>query len=84
MERCPACRARLAESPVCARCGCEVTLARRAEARAQRLGNRALRAWVDADRASALAWATESLMLRRGMLAQVVLKLLSRPPDGRA
>jgi len=78
MERCPACRARLADSPVCARCGCDFRLARRAEAQAQRLGRRAIRALAEGDRATAATLARDSLAIHRTALGRAILKLAGR------
>lgn len=53
VQRCPACRARLADGPVCGRCGCDLTLALRAESAAGAATTRALRAWADGSPADA-------------------------------
>ena len=77
MERCPGCRARLAEGPECPRCGCDLTLVRRAETQACRLIRRALRAWVEGDREQARAWAAASLALDNSRLGRLVLECVS-------
>ena len=48
-ERCPACRSRLSDEPTCPRCGCDLSLVRRAEAQAQRLLARSVLAWARGD-----------------------------------
>lgn len=42
MERCPACRARMGGSPVCRRCGCDLTLVLAAAEEAEKALTRAL------------------------------------------
>lgn len=87
MERCPACRGRLGEDPVCGRCGCDFSLARRAEEQARRIAGLAVRAWARGERTQARAWAEQSISLHRGRLARAVLLLveddLSQPPGVR-
>ena len=78
MDRCPACRARLGEAPVCPRCGCDFTLARRAEAQAQRLACRAIRAWAEGNGAVASARISESLSAKNTGLAEAVSEMLCR------
>ena len=65
MERCPGCRARLADGPACPRCGCDLTLVRRAEAQARQLIRRALRAWAQGNHPEARACAAASLALEQ-------------------
>ena len=74
MERCPGCRTRLGEAAVCPRCGCDLTLVRRAETQAQRLILRAVRASLEGNRKEARACAAASLALENSHLGQVVLK----------
>lgn len=76
MDRCPACRARLADGPVCPRCGCDYSLANRAETQARRLARRAVRAWAEGDPAAATACIDESLALRRDRLAEALAVVL--------
>ena len=78
LERCPGCRARLAESPVCPRCGCDLTLVRRSETQAQQLVRRALHAWAEGNCQEAMSCARASLALQNGGLAQALLTLLER------
>lgn len=76
MERCTACRGRLKASPVCPRCGCDFTLAIRAEQQAAKLLDDAILAWAGGDPAMALACANKSLALRHGRLAEAVAAML--------
>ncbi len=77
MERCPGCRARLAEAPACPRCGCDLALVRRAEAQARQFIHRALRAWAEGNHPEARACAAASLALEQGLLGQAVLRSVS-------
>lgn len=76
MERCPACRGRLGEVPVCARCGCDYTLAIHAETQARILSCRAIQAWRDGDRDLAAVHIGESLALKHSRLAEAVAAML--------
>ena len=82
--RCPACRARLAEDPVCPRCGCDVGLVRLAEAQSARLVARAVEAWARGDRPQAQACARAALKLERSPLALAVWRCVvpKCPGDG--
>ena len=73
--QCPACRARLGAAPVCPRCGCDLTLARRAAAQARQLAAQAVRAWAVGNAAQARALAIDSLSLEQGLLARAVVRL---------
>jgi hypothetical protein len=64
----------MAESAACPRCGCDLTLVRRAETQAQRLILRAVRASLEGNRQEARACAAASLALENSRLGQVVLK----------
>jgi hypothetical protein len=77
LDRCPGCRARLAQVSVCPRCGCDLTLVRRAEAQARHLVCRALDARAAGDRGAAAEYAAASCALVHGTLAQAVLKSVS-------
>ena len=79
MERCPACRSRLGETPICPRCGCDFTLALCAEKQAQSLLRRAVQAWCKGDREYAAACASGSQALKYGRLAKAVSAMLQRP-----
>ena len=76
MERCTACRARLGASPICPRCGCDFTLAMRAETQAGRLLVRAILAMADGAPAMAQDFANQSLALKHGRLAEAVAAML--------
>ena len=76
-SRCPGCRARMQDSPVCARCGCDLTLARRAQARARRLIARAVQAWAEADSEQARSRACDALALDCRPMAQALLRGLT-------
>jgi len=76
MERCPSCRSRLGDTPLCPRCGCDFTLAIRAETQAQNLVCRAIQAWSNGDRNTAEARIRESLALRNGHLAGALAAML--------
>ena len=78
MDRCTVCRARLSEASVCPRCGCDFTLACRAEAQAQRLACRAIQAWAEGDSVVAEARIGESLFAKNGDLAKWVSEMLSK------
>lgn len=62
-ERCPACRARMADSAICSRCGCDLTLMHRARSQAGAAIDAALRAWAAGTPSSALAHARDALAL---------------------
>ncbi len=77
LERCPGCRARLTEDPVCTRCGCDLTLVRRAEAQARQLVCRTLTAWAEGNPSEAAAFAAAALALEHGALGRAVRYFLS-------
>jgi hypothetical protein len=69
----------LAQEPICPRCGCDLTLVRRAELQAQRLVVRALHAWARGDRDAARTFARSALALEHSRLARSVLQSLGSP-----
>ena len=71
-SRCPGCRARLGSAPVCARCGCDLTLARRAQAQAWRLAVLALQAWDNGEPQHAEACAQAALALHSSPALQTL------------
>ena len=77
-ERCPACRSRLSDEPTCPRCGCDLSLVRRAEAQAQRLLARSVLAWARGDRAAATARARAAQALQNSRFAAALLRGLGR------
>ena len=72
VERCPACRNRLAQEPVCPRCGCNLALVRRAEIQSRQLFSRALHAWAAGEEHLALTLVQASLVLKHDPLAAAV------------
>ena len=60
LERCPACRAHLARSAVCRRCGCDFSLVRLAGEQAERRLTQALCAYADGDVVEVVAWAASN------------------------
>ena len=76
MERCTACRARLGAGPICPRCGCDFTLAIRAETQADKLLGQAILAWADGAPAMAHDFASQSLVLKQGRLAEAMAAML--------
>lgn len=88
MERCPGCRARLGEYPVCSRCGCDLTHVFRAEARAAHLMRCAMHAWAAGNRDAARVWMQKSLALEHKPLGDLLCECLASPsteePKGRS
>lgn len=80
LERCPGCRARLGDASTCPRCGCDLSLVRRAETQALALARQALRAWAADDPRTALAAAARSLSLQHNPLASAVMRLARPQP----
>lgn len=74
--RCPACRARMAESAVCSRCGCDLTLAWRAQAQASAAIALALCAWADGAQAQARDHVRAALALDHSALGRALLRAL--------
>jgi hypothetical protein len=80
LERCPGCRVRLAQEPICPRCGCDLTLVRRAEGQARQLTVRALHAWARGDCEEARTLAHAALEIEHNALARAVLQSLGATP----
>lgn len=76
MERCSACRSRLGDMPICPRCGCDFTLAIRAELQAQHLVIQAIQAWYSGDQDLAENYVGKSLALKQSGLAEVLKGML--------
>jgi hypothetical protein len=76
LERCPACRARLAQSALCPRCGCDFALVRQAEEQARSLLEQAIRTLAGGDPAGARVQIRRSLASRRLHLAQALESFL--------
>ncbi len=89
VERCPSCRARLNESPLCPRCGCDLTLVLRAERQAQNLLRQGIQAWAAGNPDLAASSVEASLALRHNPLAAMLAvkrgklcrELFNRPDD---
>ncbi len=75
MERCPVCRARLGADPECARCGCELHQALRAERDARRLTARAVRELAMGRPEAAAVLVRRALSLNDEPLSRAVLRL---------
>lgn len=80
--RCPACRARMAEHAVCGRCGCDLTLARRAQSQARAAIAQALRAWADDAPARAHHHVRSALALDDTALGRALLRVLDHAAPG--
>ena len=80
--RCPTCRGRLAQEPICPRCGCDLTLVRRAEAQARQFLVRAVHAYARGDATQARALARAALKLERSRLATGLLHCVGTSDPG--
>jgi len=76
LDRCQACRARLAQDGVCPRCGCDFSLARQAMEQAGRRLEEALRAVAVGDRELARSCLGDSLAMHRQPLARAIKDFL--------
>lgn len=72
MDRCPACRARMLNQPVCPRCACDFSLALDAHALARQHLAAAVRAIAAGDRDAARQSLAQSLALKRSEISQVL------------
>ncbi len=72
MDRCPACRARMLDQPVCPRCACDFSLALDAETRARQHLAAAVRSIAVGDRDAARQSLMQSLALKRSEISQVL------------
>ncbi|WP_291992982.1 hypothetical protein [Candidatus Accumulibacter sp. ACC003] len=77
LDRCQACRARLAENAVCPRCGCDFSLARQALVQGRCRLEQALRSLASGDRAAARAHVDASLALNRLRMADALKSFLA-------
>lgn len=82
MERCPACRARLADAEICTRCGSDFSTSRRAERQAQGLAHIAVRQLFLGQTMQAAATADAATHLASPLLARAVLKTIQRREAG--
>ncbi len=80
LDRCQACRARLTESAVCPRCGCDFSLARRALEQGRHRLDDALRALAVGDRAAARRQVDAALALSGPRLGVALKTLLASQP----
>ena len=78
MERCTACRSRLGASPICPRCGCDFSLAIRAENQAQALLRKAILAWHSGNPELAISCALEAQAHKQQPLAKALTALLQK------
>ena len=78
MERCPVCRARLNDGPVCRRCGTDLTLALLIEARAEQLVREAVQCMARHDWPGAEHAVQEALRLRQGSFARTLLGFIQQ------
>lgn len=76
MERCLACRARLADAPVCPRCGTDFSVSRRAEQQATAFARLAVRELLAGQTQQATAAAEAATQLASPLLAQAVLRMV--------
>ena len=72
MDRCPACRARMLNQPVCPRCACDFSLALDAETLARQHLAAAVRSIAIGDRTAARQSLAQSLALKRREISQVL------------
>lgn len=78
LERCPACRARLGAAEVCARCGSDFSLTRRAEQQAQDWVRVAIRQLSAGKLQQAAEAADTASALTSSLLARVVARTIAR------
>lgn len=78
MERCPACRAKLAGADICARCGTDFSLSGRAERQALALTGVAVRELAQGHHSQAAAAADAATALASSPLAQALSKMLEQ------
>jgi predicted amidophosphoribosyltransferase len=83
MDRCPACRARLADADICPRCGADFSISRRAERQAQRLSQIAVRELFLGETQNAAAAAETAAGLASPLLARAVTRMIRRRESDR-
>ncbi len=76
MERCPACRARLDNTDICARCGTNFSISRRAERQAQALARVAVRELFHGHLQQAASTADAASLLANPLLAHAVSQMI--------
>jgi hypothetical protein len=77
VERCPSCRARLNDSPLCPRCGCDLGLVLRAESQAQDFVKCGIQSLAAGNTMLAATQLETSLTLRRNPLAAALIRMLA-------
>lgn len=82
LERCLACRARLGQADVCARCGADFSTSRRAQRQATALARFAAHELARGHTAQAAAAAAAASHLANPLLAQVVARVIRRRKNG--
>ena len=78
LERCLACRARLGEADVCARCGTDFSISRRAQRQATALACEAVQELARGQHPQAAAAAQAACHLANPLLAQAVTRVIRR------
>lgn len=78
MERCLACRARLDNTDICARCGTNFSISRRAERQAQVLARVAVRELFQGHLQQAASTADAASFLANPLLAHAVFQMIRR------
>ncbi len=81
LTRCLACRARLGEADVCARCGADFSTSRRAQRQATALVGVAVHELARGQTALAAEAAASASLLANPLLAQVVARVIKRRKD---
>jgi hypothetical protein len=81
LERCLACRARLGEAQVCARCGTDFSISRRAQRQAVALTRLAVQELARGQTGQAATAAAAASHLANPLLAQVVARVVKRRKD---
>lgn len=84
MERCPNCRARIQEDPICRRCGMDLALLLAVEAAAAERLRAAISRLAAGDAPAASATLRQSLALCQDPLAASLLGLLAAEPQAQA
>ena len=84
MERCPNCRARIQEDPICRRCGMDLALLLAVEAAVAERLRAAISRLAAGDAPAASATLRQSLALCQDPLAASLLGLLAAEPQAKA
>ena len=81
MERCPSCRARLNQNPLCSRCGCNLEHVFSVEAQAENEFQQGLQAWACGHRNQAAAHFQIAMSLRATPLLAVLIACLGQATE---